>query len=211
MTKTGAGTLELSGANTFTGATTISGGRLLVNGSFSTTTSVAVNAGTLGGSGSINPAANVTVASGAEIAPGASIGTLSTGPVAFASGSAFTLEIGATTGDQLLLTGAGSIVGSVTLGLTLLDDPADNTTFTLIDGTAPFAGYAGGARFDLGGNSLDEGEVFSVTTGPFTQEFQISYSADGGNDVTLLAVPEPGSAVLLLLGLSVFAARRRRS
>jgi hypothetical protein len=30
--------------------------------------------------------------------------------------------------------------------LALLAEPVDNTTFTLIDGTALFAGYAGGAR-----------------------------------------------------------------
>ena len=47
-------------------------------------------------------------------------------------------------------------------------------------------------------------------------QFQISYDANsatnslhGGNDVALV-VPEPGSAVLLLGSLFVFAGRRRR-
>jgi autotransporter-associated beta strand protein len=210
VAKQGAGTLELGSANDFTGTTTVNGGQLLVSGSLSGTTAVAVNAGTLGGSGSINPAANITVAAGGAIAPGASIGTLSTGPVAFASGSAFTLELGATTADKLLVAGAASLSGTIALNLTLVADPVDFTTFTVLDGTAALTGYAGGARFSFGANSLDEGEIFDVFTGPFSQTFQISYNADGGNDVTLSAIPEPGSAALLLLGLAGFCGRRRR-
>ncbi len=206
ITKTGAGSLELSGANSNTGPTTVTGGKLLVSGSLSGTTAVAVNAGTLGGGGTINPAAIVTVASGADISPGNSIGTLNTGPVSFADGSAFTIELGTLTGDQLNVTGAGSITGTVALNLSLLAVPTETTLFTIINGTSPFAG-----RFNFGGNSLDEGEEFEVTSGGFYRAFTISYAADSGNDVTLLAVPEPGSAALLMLGGVALLRRRRRS
>ncbi len=211
LTKTGSGTLELSGNNTYNGSTFITGGKLLINGTMTNTGLVVVNAGTLGGSGSINPAANVFVVGGAEVSPGNSIGTLSAGPVSFLDTSIFSIEIGVSTADQLVVAGAGSISGTVNLNLTLLGDPTDDTYFTLIDGTSPFDGYAGGGRFSYSGNSLDEGETFIVTTGPISQEFSISYAADAGKDVVVHATPEPGSAALLLLGGVAFLRRRRRT
>lgn len=211
LTKTGSGTLELSGANTNTGSTYIAGGKLLINGTMTGTDLVVVNAGTLGGSGSINPAANVFVVGGAEVSPGNSIGTLSAGPVSFLDTSTFSIEIGVSTADQLIVAGAASISGTVNLNLSLLADPTDDTYFTLIDGTSPFDGYASGGRFSYSGNSLDEGETFVVTTGAFSQEFSISYAADSGKDVTVHATPEPGSAALLMLGGVALLRRRRRT
>ena len=69
LTKSGAGTLELTANNTYTGATTVSGGKLAVGGtgSLSSTASVAVNAGgtlLLGGNERINNAAAVTLGGG---------------------------------------------------------------------------------------------------------------------------------------------------
>ncbi len=74
LTKLGAGTLELSAANTYSGQTQVHEGRLLVTGSLVSSSTVVVAAGaTLGGTGVIHGPVN---SSGGTIAPGLSSGTL---------------------------------------------------------------------------------------------------------------------------------------
>jgi autotransporter-associated beta strand protein len=69
--KNGAGTLDLTGANTYTGATVVNNGTLRVNGSLAAGSAVTVgSAGTLGGTGTIGGAA--TVQAGGTLSPGAS-------------------------------------------------------------------------------------------------------------------------------------------
>ncbi|WP_248004955.1 S8 family peptidase, partial [Serratia surfactantfaciens] len=72
LTKEGAGTLELTGANTYAGPTLVNQGRLAVNGSVTSDVSVQ-NGGIVGGSGTVG---SLTARSGGTVAPGNSIGTL---------------------------------------------------------------------------------------------------------------------------------------
>lgn len=209
LTKTGAGRLRLSSANTYTGGTTISGGTLLANnatGSATGSGNVTVgNTGTIGGTGTVS--GSVTVAAGGTLAPGASIGTLASGAVSLAAGANFQLEIntGTATTDLLNITGDLQIDPAALLSLTdlgLSAPLADGATLTFIDysGTwngGTFAGHADDSTFTLGANT-----------------FQISYNGLSGTDtavtLTAIAAPEPGSAALLL-GSTLLLARRRRA
>ncbi len=91
VVKSGTGTLNLTGTNTYAGGTTVNAGLLNLNGSVSSSVTVN-NGGTLGGTGTAG--GGVTVGGGGTIAPGNSIGTLNvTGAVTFDAGSTFDVEL----------------------------------------------------------------------------------------------------------------------
>jgi subtilase-type serine protease len=119
LTKSGAGSLVLSGDNTYRGPTTVNGGRLAVNGSL--TSAVTVNdSGTLGGSGRI---AALQVNSGGTVAPGNSVGTLQVaGDVNLAAGSTYAVELTPTSSDQIVATGK-AILGGGTVTLAQENSP----------------------------------------------------------------------------------------
>ena len=187
MSKTGAGTLSLTGANLYTNGTTVTQGTLLVSnrtGSGTGTGQVSVNAGTLGGSGTI--AGPVTVGTGASLTPGAGTNgqtTLTTqNALTLNSDATYTytfkakknkartdlvIAIGVTiNGATLNLT--GQIQGSLKRGLTLT--VISNTSANPISGT--FSNLPDGAIVTVNGNNL-----------------RASYEGGDGNDLTLTVVP----------------------
>ncbi|NWD40628.1 autotransporter serine peptidase EprS [Pseudomonas yamanorum] len=119
LIKSGAGSLVLSGDNTYRGPTTVNGGRLAVNGSL--TSAVTVNdSGTLGGSGRI---AALQVNNGGTVAPRNSVGTLQVaGDVNLAAGSTYAVELTPTSSDQIVATGK-AILGGGTVTLALENSP----------------------------------------------------------------------------------------
>ncbi len=209
LTKTGNGTLILSADSGYGGATIVNGGTLAVNASL-VGTAIAVNtSGTLGGAGSVE---SVQVNSGGTVAPGNPLGTLNATSLSLLSGSTLALDIDATTADQVKISGAAALTGMVNLSITLTADPNDNTTFTIVDGSTPLGGIGAGARFSYQGTPLNQGDVFTVNSGVFTQAFSISYTADANHDVVLTAilVPEPATATILLAGLGCLLGTKRR-
>ncbi|MFT3879885.1 MAG: autotransporter-associated beta strand repeat-containing protein [Gemmatales bacterium] len=210
LVKTGAGTLELTGSNTYAGNTLVTAGTLRVNnisGSGTGTGNVVVSSGaTLGGTGTISGDVYVN---GGTIAPGNSPGRLTVnGTVNFSSSSTFNVEIngGTTAGtdyDQLRVGAGGSLnLNGATLTATLGFTPVGTEKIFITDDlfagnlTGTFNGYAEGS---------------SITIGAYTGT--ISYLGDfstlntfGGNDIVIfnlgVSIPEPGT--IALLGLTGF-------
>jgi len=207
LTKLGTGTLILDKTNTYTGATTVSEGTLIINGSVSNSSLTTVASGaTIGGTGSVGA---LTVLSGGFHNPGNSPGIQPTGN--YTLDGTLTIEItGNTPGlggyDQVDTTGTVDIAGGTLV-----------TSFTA--GT-----YANGNLLFILLN--DSNDVVTGTFNTFAQgatvtnyggfDWQISYTADstgntflGGNDIALMAIPEPGAALIGSLGMIALLRRRR--
>ena len=157
LTKSGAGMLVLSGANTYSGATAVNGGALIVNspGSLASGSAVTVNTGaTFGGSGTVNGV--MTAATNSLLAPGG-LGAVGTLTVASASATAlelkgalltFDLATVADVGvcDRIALTGAGSKVALTGVNRIALNFPTNGIpagTYTLISSIAGITTNAG--------------------------------------------------------------------
>jgi autotransporter-associated beta strand protein len=211
LTKTGAGTLTLSNANSYSGVTTVSAGTLLVNntsGSGTGTGTVSVTSGaTLGGTGTVGGAASIT----GIVAPGDSgIGTLKvTGNTTWkgvATTSAntnwkFDLAASGNTSDKLVIT--GDFLRDPTVGTKFYFDfagsnPSFNTKYTLITwtGTNGFASFLG--DFEFGGLSSS-----------YNTNSTFSFSLDG-KSLQFTAIPELSNILIGgLLGAGLLRRRRR--
>jgi fibronectin-binding autotransporter adhesin len=219
FTKAGDGRMVIAGTTTFAGPVTVQAGTLAVNGSTSAGSDIAVVGGTLAGSGTIGGNVNLT---GGILTAGDGVGVLTiNGNLTAAGGSLISVQLSHGAGvdpvpgtDYDLIRVAPAAGSTVTLsgaGLTLTVGTGiqeDDLFFLLLnEGTdainGTFAGLADDAIFASGG-----------------QVFQISYNADtvsgsfnlaGGNDIALMAIPEPASLILMGGGLILLSSRRRRA
>jgi autotransporter-associated beta strand protein len=218
LVKDGAGTFTLGGTlangasdggHTYSGTTTVTDGKLVVNSNISTSLLTTVQTGaTLGGTGTVGA---LTVDLGGTLAPGNSPGILNVNG-AYTQNGTLSLELNGTVAgtlsnqhDQVNVTGSVTLNGLLAATVGYVPAPNDLLFILLNDDvgsdavSGTFTGLAQGDTVTLDG-----------------YDWKISYTADsvggtflGGNDVALMAVPEPGAALLGSLGMLALLRRRR--
>lgn len=188
VNKVGSGTQILGGNVTTAGAGFVSGGALLINGTWSSGLTASTG-GTIGGTGTISGA--VTINANSFLAPGASIESLGVASAAI--------------NGTLITEYDGNASGLGTIDLLQVTNVLDITNATV--------------DFNMFGIALDDASYIFATYGSLTgttfanvvdlpSGYEINY-AFGGNNIALVAVPEPAAALLGAFGLLGLLRRRR--
>lgn len=218
LTKTGAGLLRLTGANTFSGTTAVSQGTLTVDGSLAGGVSVASGSllkgsGTIGGSSTVN----------GTLAAGNSPGQMSfSSDLSLGTGSNLVWELFGNTstdtaqfdrisvgGNLLAASGAGITLdfGTTAAGSTVdwansFWDSAQSWTFLTVAGST-----SGSSNLSLLNTGFLDAAGNSLSAARSGASFSLSQS---GNNLVVNYVPEPSIGSLLLMGLGSLALLRAR-
>ena len=169
LIKTGAGSLILSGNNSYSGTTAVNSGTLLVNGSQSSSPTTVNSGGTLGGNGTLGA---VTITSGGAIAPGTgdSLSILTVGNSVWNGGGTYNWQLGNAAGEagagwDLISASGISInatssnkftINATALGGSDFDPSARIFTWKIAESATPITGFAGD-KFNILTNNFAPG------------------------------------------------------
>ena len=238
LTKTGAGAMVLSAANTYTGETKVVSGTLMVDtGGSIATSSATVSSGAtlkvngvagavvlngiLSGTGTVGA---LTMNAGSSLNPGDTIGKLTASLASFAAGSTYNFGIASVTGaagtaaDLISVTGAlnlSAITSSSKMNLVLQSlSLAGFNVDSQYSWTLAEAGSFTGAGWAAGTDVTDRFTITSTAFNDGTQPgrgFNVKTASEGGLvKLVLNAVPEPTTGSLFFMAGMLWAMNRRR-
>lgn len=232
LTKSGSGTLTLTGNNGYTGSTNVNAGTLAlgVGGSINGSASINVASGatfdvtavsgftvgagkSLGGAGTVNGAVTVA-ANGTLLANNSNFTT--TGALTLSGSGTFALSINTALGTSSKVTASSLALDSSNTAVLSITDTGSSTALAV--GTKfAFLDYSGSAPaglFTYGGTVLNDGAQIALGANYYTINYFGTDNSNGSSAVTLTAVPEPSTWAMIVSGvgaLSFWQRSRRKS
>lgn len=218
VTKTTTGALILDGTSAFTGATAVDAGSWFVNGTHSGGAgyTVAANA-TLGGRGTVTVAGgkDITIATNGKLTVGDAASSAATLHLDTSSGGGLVFQDNSTLEMDFFTANTGGLNVSDLLRLDGTLTIGNNVSLSVVNSTPlPTTSWQEGDTWKL----LDWSGVTSHT-GTFSAVLPdltgtaLTWNLNDlyvGGTISLMAVPEPGRATLLLLALTSLCLRRNR-